>query len=510
MIPILRVLRAAAGSDRDLLDRYARDRDEQAFEALVQRYGTGVWAACVRLAGPDAEDAFQAVFLTLSRKAGAVTGSLPAWLHAVTRRVASTLRRAARRRAALEGAAARPDRAPAPDPTLREGLALLDEELARLPERYRAVLIVCCLEGRSRDEAAAQLGWTGGQVKGRLERAREVLRTRLARRGVELGGILLAAAVCGPAPARVAPSPEILSLARGVMRDMAIHKYRLGVAVLAAAVVGLGALLAGGRTGDEKEKPRPPEKAAGAPQGWDFVGRAQAAAAVEIRARVTGYLTRVAVKEGAAVKKGDVLAEVLPRPYQLDLDAAKARMRAAAAKLKLAKLKTANTRKLVQNKVVSQDELDLYEAAEAEAEAGLAVARVEVDRAEMNLTLTQIRTPIDGRVSRVHATEGNLVVADQTPVLTVVATDRLYVSFNVPEGLLLRLRRDGLADPDKLGVAVGFAGVEGFPYEAKLDVIAPEVDPATGVARFRAVLANPQGLVSPGMSAHVRLTPPAK
>src|SRR5262245_64916249 len=144
MIRVLRLLRAAAGSDRDLLDRYARHRDEAAFEALVRRYGIGVWAACVRLAGRDAEDGFQAVFLILSRKAGTVTGSLPAWLHAVTRRVASTLRRASRRRAAAEGRAARPDVTPDADPTLREGLALLDEELSRLPERYRAVLIVCC------------------------------------------------------------------------------------------------------------------------------------------------------------------------------------------------------------------------------------------------------------------------------------------------------------------------------------------------------------------------------
>src|ERR1700761_4465379 len=100
MLPLLRLLRAVDGSDRDLLDRYARDRDEEAFEALVRRYGTGVWAACVRLAGSSAEDAFQAVSPMLSRKAGTVTGSLPAWLHAVTRRVAATLRRAARRRTA--------------------------------------------------------------------------------------------------------------------------------------------------------------------------------------------------------------------------------------------------------------------------------------------------------------------------------------------------------------------------------------------------------------------------
>src|SRR5262245_11451930 len=108
MHQFLRLIRAETGSDRDLLDRYVRNRDEEAFESLMRRYGVGVWAACVRLAGRDAEDAYQAVFVTLSRKALTVTGSLPAWLHAVTRRVAASLRRAARRRSLGEAAAARP------------------------------------------------------------------------------------------------------------------------------------------------------------------------------------------------------------------------------------------------------------------------------------------------------------------------------------------------------------------------------------------------------------------
>ncbi len=505
MIRVLRLLRAAAGSDRDLLDRYARDRDEEAFEALARRYGAGVWAACVRLAGRDAEDAFQAVFLILSRKAGTVTGSLPAWLHAVTRRVTANLRRTARRRSEVEAAAARPPAAHTEDVSLREGLALLDEELAGLPERYRAVLIVCCLEGRSRDEAAAQLGWSEGQVKGRLERARVLLRSRLARRGIELGGVLLAAANCGPAPARAAPSPAILSLTNGVMRDMAIKKYRLAAAVLAAAVVGVGVLLAGGR--GENEKPQPPGKV-GPQKGWEFVGRTQAAATVEMRPRVTGELTRLAVREGAAVRKGDLLAEIDRRPYRIDLDAASARAKAAEARAQSAKLKTASTRKLMQGRVVSQTELALFEAAEAEAEAGLAAARAEVERAKLHLAWTHLTAPFDGRVGRIHAAEGTLVVAEQTPVLTVVATDRLHVSFDVPETVLLRLHRDGLADPGKLRVALRFAGEEGYTHEAKLDVIGSEVDPKTGTARFRATLANPKGLLWPGMSADVRLSPP--
>ncbi len=201
----LRLLTAAGGSDHDLLGRYACDRDEASFAGLVRRYGAGVWAACVRLAGPDADDAFQTIFLTLARKAATVDGALPAWLHAVARRVAANLRRSARRRAAAESGAARPETAAPPAPAA--DLAVLEEELARLPERYCAVLVVCCLEGRSRDEAAAHLGWTGNQVKGRLERGRELLRRRLGRRGVEVGALLLAAAATGPAPAVTHPPP---------------------------------------------------------------------------------------------------------------------------------------------------------------------------------------------------------------------------------------------------------------------------------------------------------------
>ncbi|HYH63066.1 MAG TPA: RNA polymerase sigma factor, partial [Urbifossiella sp.] len=184
-----------------------------------------------------------------------MTGSLPSWLHAVTRRVAANLRRNARRRGEVEAAARRPAQVPPDDVTLREGLARLDEELARLPERYRTVLIVCCLDGRSRDEAAVQLGWSEGQVKGRLERAREMLRARLAERGVELGGVLLAAAVTGAVPARAAaPSAAAITLSHGVTRAMMIQKFRLVVAVLATGVAVAGGVMLRAQPAD----PAPP------------------------------------------------------------------------------------------------------------------------------------------------------------------------------------------------------------------------------------------------------------
>lgn len=247
------------------------------------------------------------------------------------------------------------------------------------------------------------------------------------------------------------------------------------------------------------------------PKGWEFIGRTQTDA-VDVRARVTGALTRLAVKEGDAVKKGDLLAEFDPRTARLDMDAARARLKVAEAKFQAAKIKANNTKKLAQAKppVVSQDELALSVAEQAETEAAVAVAKVEVERAELALSWTRITAPFDGRVGRIQATEGSPVTADQTRILRVVATDPMYVTFNVPEALLVRLRRDGLTDPGKLDVAVGFALDEGFPHAAKLDRIAPEVDPVTGAARFRVVVPNPKGLLSPGMSAHLRLTPSSK
>jgi multidrug efflux system membrane fusion protein len=253
--------------------------------------------------------------------------------------------------------------------------------------------------------------------------------------------------------------------------------------------------------------PSADSRAQGPPRGWDLTGRTQAATTAEVRARVTGHLTRVAVKEGDAVAKGDLLVEIDPRPYRLALDAARARVKVAEAKLTAAKVKAANTRKLAQDKVVSRDEVTLNLAAEAEAEATLLGAQVEVQRAELTLSWARVTAPFNGRVSRIQASEGSLVTAEKTPILKIVSTDPLYVSFNVPEAVLLKLRRDGLAEPGKLNVAVGFAGEEGHAHVAKLDLIEPEVDAKTGTVRFRATVPNPKGLLSPGMSARVRLSP---
>jgi RNA polymerase sigma factor (sigma-70 family) len=204
----LRVAGDAAGlPDRELLARFTAGREPTVFEALVGRHGPMVWGVCRRVLGrcPDAEDAFQATFLVLARKAGSLRRpeAVGCWLYGVAHRIAVRARATAARQRTGE---LPPDVAGhAPDPldevSGRELCVLLDEELNRLPAKYRDPLVLCCLEGRARDEAARMLGWSLGTLKRRLEQGRERLRGRLARRGLTLPAALLTLELTGPAEA---------------------------------------------------------------------------------------------------------------------------------------------------------------------------------------------------------------------------------------------------------------------------------------------------------------------
>jgi RNA polymerase sigma factor (sigma-70 family) len=187
-------------TDAGLLDRYVAVGDEMSFAALVDRHGPLVLHVCWRVLGDrhDAEDAFQTTFLVLARKAASVRPreTLTAWLHGVAYRVALKARLARTRRDrrtvgdAGNATDARPD--PLSDLSARELLGLVDGEVNRLPEAYRLPVVLCCLEGRSLEEAARQLGWSAGSVKGRLQRGRARLHDRLLRRGLTLSAILAA------------------------------------------------------------------------------------------------------------------------------------------------------------------------------------------------------------------------------------------------------------------------------------------------------------------------------
>ncbi len=180
----------ALSTDRELLRRFAADREEGAFAALVQRHGAAVLLVCRRVLGneADAEDVFQATFLVLSRKAGVVAwrDSVRNWLRDVARRLALQARAARRRSCGAVPERCDPHGEPLAEVARRELRLVLDEELGRLPEKYRAPVVLCYLEGKTNEQAAGELGWPTGSMSRRLARARALLRDRLSRRGLAL------------------------------------------------------------------------------------------------------------------------------------------------------------------------------------------------------------------------------------------------------------------------------------------------------------------------------------
>src|SRR5262245_60516583 len=205
----LRTLSVAERTDSALLHAFAMQRDESAFAALVRRHGPLVLGVCRRLLRheQDAEDAFQATFLVLARRAASLPGeTIGGWLHGVAWNMAQRVRRAAARQHARESQAkVREMRGPAAEASLRELQALLDAEVARLPEKLRSPFVLCCLEGCSKAETARELGWKEGTVSSRLAQARERLQARLVRRGVTLTAALTALAVVQHATASLSP-----------------------------------------------------------------------------------------------------------------------------------------------------------------------------------------------------------------------------------------------------------------------------------------------------------------
>jgi RNA polymerase sigma factor (sigma-70 family) len=413
--------------DEVLLRRFVGHRDEAAFEALVWRHGPLVLGVSRRVLGrtPDAEDAFQATFLVLARKAGSIRRGMAVgpWLYRVAYRVA--LR--ARGRAAQSGRTQPlPDDlvAPAsPDDVERLDLrCVLDDEVQRLPAKYREPVILRYLEGLSTAEVAGVLGCPPGTVLSRLAWARQRLRTRLAARGVALSAAVAVAATtgreAGAVPVRwvAATAGAALRfaaggrsgvgftrsavLAEGVLRAMWMTKLQVG------AVLALGVLVTGASLMLPAQSPDKPEvPAQGAPPAEvtvsrpvrrevasyeDFPGRIEAAMSVDIRPRVTGLLEKVAFRPGTEVKRGDLLFELDPRPYQADCAKAEAELMRAEARLRRVEADFARVKTLQSTGVVSRDELDRLTAEQAETAAGLRVARAGLERTKFDLDATRI------------------------------------------------------------------------------------------------------------------------
>jgi RNA polymerase sigma factor (sigma-70 family) len=292
-------------SDAQLLERFVRSRDEAAFEVLVWRHGAMVLGTCRRLLRreQDAEDAFQATFLALVRKAGSIgrRAALASWLYKVAYRIALRVRATAPVQPLPDGPL--PDASatdPGDDLLRRELRAALDEEVRRLPEKYRAAFVLCQLEGQTTEAAARALGCPPGTVGTRLSRARQLLRRRLGRRGFGAPA-LLAAGACAALPAALVSSTikaallgsaeraaaaglvpvRVAALTKGALRTMSATKVAVGAAVvLAVGLLGGGAAFRARPAGaGEPGKvqlglaPRPPadaKKGAGVTLRWKF------------------------------------------------------------------------------------------------------------------------------------------------------------------------------------------------------------------------------------------------
>jgi RND family efflux transporter MFP subunit len=251
----------------------------------------------------------------------------------------------------------------------------------------------------------------------------------------------------------------------------------------------------------------------------EFTGRIEAVESVDVRARVSGYVTKVAFDAGALVKEGDLLFEIDPREYQTAVTRAEgdiARLRAVLAR---AGAEVARTQKLRPSGAVSEREVDTATASKGGTEGELVTAQAQLEKAKLDLQFTRVTSPIAGRASRAEITAGNLVVvgADGGPILTtIVSLDPVWVYFDIDEPSLLRLRAAEVRrigrplTPENIAslqipIQVGLANETGFPHTAQIDFIDNRVDPATGTIRVRAVLENKDGLFSPGFFVRVKL-----
>ena len=248
---------------------------------------------------------------------------------------------------------------------------------------------------------------------------------------------------------------------------------------------------------------------------WDeYTGRLEATENVEVRARVSGYLQSIHFKDGAIVKKGDLLFVIDPRPYQAEVDRVRAELQLAQARLELAKSDYARAQKLLQFRAMSQEEADTRAATERQAQEAVAAGQAAVKAASLNLEFTRVTAPITGRISRRLVTEGNLInggTAESTLLTTIVSMDPIYVYFEADERSYLkyaRLSRNGTRPSSreaKNPVYLALADEKGFPRRGYIDFVDNRLDAKTGTMSGRAVFSNPDLALTPGLFARVRL-----
>ena len=254
----------------------------------------------------------------------------------------------------------------------------------------------------------------------------------------------------------------------------------------------------------------------------EFTGRFEPVERVEVRPRVSGYISSVNFKEGTEVSKGEVLFVIDPRPYQAERDKAAAGLAQARSQLALAKSERERATKLLAQHALSQEEYDTRTAGNEQAEANVEAAKAALDSAALNLEFTRVTAPISGRISRALVTTGNFVTNGQTPLTTLVSLDPIYVSFDGDEQEYLKYIKlahqvaanlhDPAAHESALSahearslVQVGLANESGLPHQGVMVFVDNALDPTTGTIRSRALLDNHDRQFTPGLFARIRL-----
>ncbi|MBJ2163538.1 efflux RND transporter periplasmic adaptor subunit [Acidovorax sp. IB03] len=248
----------------------------------------------------------------------------------------------------------------------------------------------------------------------------------------------------------------------------------------------------------------------------DFSGRMEAVQRVEVRPRVAGALQAVHFKEGALVKQGDLLVTVDPAPYAAEVDRAEAQVAAAQARVSYTRSELDRSTRLLQESAIAQREHDERQNAHREADANLRAAQAALQTARLNLSYTQVRAPVAGRVGRIEVTVGNLVSAGAgAPVLTsLVSVSPIYASFDTDEQIVVKALQDlgsGAKGQSarqllaRIPVQMGTGTSGGTPYTGHLQLIDNQVDAKSGTVRVRAVFDNADGALIPGQFARIRM-----
>ncbi|HWB61187.1 MAG TPA: efflux RND transporter periplasmic adaptor subunit [Chthoniobacteraceae bacterium] len=305
--------------------------------------------------------------------------------------------------------------------------------------------------------------------------------------------------------------------------NKAIVLYRIALsAILATPLLLLGGC--GRGNAQEQQAAPPPPAVTVAPveqkeiTEWsDFTGRTDAVESVEIRPRVSGHITQVCFQAGQLVKKGDVLFVIDPQWYQAEFDRRSADYEQAQARVENSKRNADRNARLLASKTVSNETADDADTQLKADQAAMLSAKALMESAKLDLDYTQVRAPVDGRMSRALLTTGNYVsgVAGYSTLLTtLVSVDPVYVYADVDENSLLQFnalaaqRKD--AGDATIPVELQLANEEGFPHKGHIESFDNRLDPNTGTILLRAVFQNPDGLIVPGLFAHIRIPMSAK